>query len=178
MSRPFLDLGDGVELRSWSLEDAPAIYAMVDGNRDHLRAWFPWVDRTTGPAQIAEFIEASRRREDREGNGIYKQGLLVGSAGLSWDVEDQQGEIGYWLAADAMGSGLVTRAARALTTYGFEEIRLHRIVIKAAVGNARSRAVPERLGFVQEGVLREAGNTGLGRVDLVIYGMIVHEWHP
>jgi hypothetical protein len=41
MSRPFLDLGDGIELRTWSLDDAPGIFAMVDANRDHLRAWLP-----------------------------------------------------------------------------------------------------------------------------------------
>jgi len=179
MSRPFLDLGDGIELRSWSLEDAPEIFAIVDANRDHLRAWFPWVDRTAGPVQIAEFIETSRRREDaREGNGIYVNGTLVGSAGLSWATEEMQGEIGYWLVADAQGQGLVTRAVRALTTYGFEEVGLHRMTIEAAVENTRSRAVAERLGFVQEGVLREGGNTGLGRVDLVMYGLIVHEWTP
>lgn len=179
MSRPFLDLGDGIELRSWSLEDAPEIFAIVDANRDHLRAWFPWVDRTAGPVQIAEFIETSRRRDDaREGNGIYVNGTLVGSAGLSWATEEMQGEIGYWLVADAQGQGLVTRAVRALTTYGFNVVGLHRMTIKAAVENTRSRAVAERLGFVQEGVLREGGNTGLGRVDLVIYGLIVHEWTP
>ena len=179
MSQPFLDLGLGVELRSWSLDDAPAIFAIVDANRDHLRAWFPWVDRTAGPAQIAEFIEKVRRRDDaREGNGIYLNGALVGSAGLSWATEEMQGEIGYWLAADAQGQGLVTRAARALTTYGFEEVGLHRMTIKAAAENTRSRAVAERLGFVQEGVLREGGDTGLGRVDLVMYGLIVHEWSP
>ena len=38
--------------------------------------------------------------------------------------------------------------------------------------------VAERLGFVQEGVLREAGVTGLGRVDLVLYAALVHEWTP
>ncbi len=179
MSRPFLDLDDGIELRSWSLDDAPEIFAIVDANRDHLRAWFPWVDRTAGPVQIAEFIETSRRRDDaREGNGIYVNGTLVGSAGLSWATEEMQGEIGYWLVADAQGQGLVTRAVRALTTYGFNVVGLHRMTIKAAVENTRSRAVAERLGFVQEGVLREGGNTGLGRVDLVIYGLIVHEWTP
>jgi ribosomal-protein-serine acetyltransferase len=179
MSRPFLDLDDGVELRSWSLDDAPEIYAVVNANREHLRAWLHWVDPTTGPVQIAEFIEMSRRRDDaREGNGIYLDGVLVGSAGLSWTTADMQGEIGYWLRADAQGKGLVTKAGRALTTYGFQEVGLHRMTIKAAVHNDRSRAVAERLGYVNEGVLREGGVTGLGRVDLVMYGLIVHEWTP
>ena len=179
MGRAFLELGEGIELRSWSLEDAPEIFAVVDANREHLRAWFPWVDRTTGPVQIAEFIEASRKRDDaREGNGIYVDGALVCSAGLTWATEEMQGEIGYWLKADAQGRGSVNRATRALTTYGIQEAGLHRTMIKAAVENTRSRAVAERLGFVQEGILREGGNTALGRVDLVIYGLIVHEWTP
>ncbi|MEA2551413.1 MAG: ribosomal-protein-serine acetyltransferase [Actinomycetota bacterium] len=179
MSAPFLDLGDGVELRAWSLDDAPEIFAVVEANRDHLRAWLPWVDRTAGPVQIAEFIERSRKRDDaREANGIYVNDVLRGSAGLSWATEEMEGEIGYWVAADAQGRGLATRAARALTTYGFEEVGLHRMVIKAGTGNTRSRAVAERLGFVQEGILREGGTTGLGRVDLVVYGLIVHEWTP
>ena len=152
---------------------------MVHANRDHLRAWLPWVDRTVSPLQITEFIGRVRRRDDaREGNGIYVDGKLMGSAGLSWATEEMEGEIGYWLAAGAQGQGLITRAARALTTYGFEEVGLHRVTIKAAVENTRSRAVAERLGFVQEGVLREGGNTGLGRVDLVLYALIVHEWTP
>lgn len=179
MSKLFLDLGDGIELRSWSVRDASEIFALVDANREHLRAWLPWVDRTAGPAQIAEFIQMARRRDhDREGNGIYVGGALVGSAGLSWSTEDMEGEIGYWLAADAQGQGLITRATRALTTYGFGEVGLHRVTLKAAVENTRSRAVAERLGFVQEGVLREAGMTGLGRVDLVLYAVLAHEWTP
>ena len=53
MSKLFLDLGEGIELRAWSVRDAPDIFALVDANHEHLRAWLPWVDRTAGPAQIA-----------------------------------------------------------------------------------------------------------------------------
>jgi ribosomal-protein-serine acetyltransferase len=61
-------------------------------------------------------------------------------------------------------------------TYGFESMGLHRITIRAAPGNTRSRAIPERLGFVQEGVLREAGRVGEGYTDLVVYGVLDREW--
>jgi len=45
-----------------------------------------------------------------------------------------------------------------------------------APDNARSRAIPERLGFRQEGVMREAGASALGHHDLVVYGLLDREW--
>ena len=60
----------------------------------------------------------------------------------------------------------------------FDELGFHRVFIRAAPGNVRSRAVPERLGFVEEAVLREEarGAVARGFHDLVVYGMLEDEW--
>ena len=50
MSRPFLDLGDGVEIQILEPDDAEEIFALVDADRERLRAWMPWVDGSTSPA--------------------------------------------------------------------------------------------------------------------------------
>jgi ribosomal-protein-serine acetyltransferase len=52
------------------------------------------------------------------------------------------------------------------------------VTIRVAPDNARSRAIPERLGFTEEGVMREAGRSALGHHDLVVYGLLDREWHP
>ena len=53
---------------------------------------------------------------------------------------------------------------------------LNRIEIRAAVGNARSRAIPERLGFREEGTLREAELVDGAALDIVVYSMLASQW--
>jgi len=55
-------------------------------------------------------------------------------------------------------------------------VGVHRAIIRAGVGNVRSRAVPERLGYRQEG-LEVGGGKGLGGYyDMVVYAMVEEEW--
>lgn len=63
--------------------------------------------------------------------------------------------IGYYLDKQFEGHGIMTQAVEALIKYCFDEIDLNRIEISAAVHNEKSRAIPERLGFTREGMLRD-----------------------
>ena len=106
---------------------------------------------------------SARRRLEFARNGgfsavIVERDRIVGSIGFPEVNRDQRScEIGYWLGRSAQGRGTVTLAVRALIDHAFGAWKLHRVVIQAGVGNARSRAVAERLGFTLEGVLRRGG---------------------
>jgi ribosomal-protein-serine acetyltransferase len=63
-----------------------------------------------------------------------------------------------------------------LVALGFEQLGLHRITICAGVENKKSRAVIERLGFTQEGVMREAVPVGGRFYDAVLYSILEAEW--
>lgn len=172
-----IELGEGAEIRTFGLDDAARIFELVDVNRARLARWFPWVDGSTSSESQRMWLEGLMR-DDRthDGNGIWVGGELAGSVGLFFPTE-WIGEIGYWLDEAYEGRGLATRAARELVRLGFTEPGIHRIQIHAAVENARSRAVAERLGMREEGVLRGSGRVGGGRfVDLVVYGMVRDEW--
>jgi ribosomal-protein-serine acetyltransferase len=70
----------------------------------------------------------------------------------------------------------MTRTVRALVDQALIGWGLNRVEIRAAPENQRSRAIPERLGFREEGVLREAEHVGDRFLDSVVYGMLAADW--
>lgn len=173
-------LDSDLRLRFLRPEDADELFGVVDANRAHLRQWLAFVDRTTEVEHSARFITSVLESQERRQGyvwGIRLAGRLVGLVGYNAvDWANRSVAIGYWLARDAMGRGLITRACRALTDHAFGELDMNRVTIAAASGNARSRAVPERLGFTQEGVLRDAEWLYDHYVDHVFYAALRREW--
>jgi ribosomal-protein-serine acetyltransferase len=160
--------------------DAPELFRLVDANRAYLRRWLPWLDATRSVADVLAFGERVERAR-REGSGltllVRQRGALRGVLGFNpLDAANHSGDLGYWLAEDAQGRGLMTAAVRALLDHGFAELGLNRAVIRAASGNRRSRAIPDRLGFRHEGTLRQAEWLYDHYVDLEVYSLLRPEW--
>jgi len=173
-------ISDRHELRLLQPQDAPALFAVTDANRTHLRSWLPWLDHTTTVQDTRQFIHFSLEQL-AENTGLVTticyDGQIVGVVGFNrLDWQNRQGSIGYWLAATHQGKGLMTASCRALVSYGFKTLNLHRIVIMAATANSRSRAVPDRLGFTHEGTSREAEWLYDHFVDLEVYACLQSEW--
>jgi ribosomal-protein-serine acetyltransferase len=72
----------------------------------------------------------------------------------------------------------MTLAVRALVDYAIRVLGLHRVEIRAGVENRRSRAIPERLGFREDGSVRGAERIGSRVIDHVIYAITDREWTP
>jgi ribosomal-protein-serine acetyltransferase len=169
-------VADNLELVQFSLDDAELLFAAVDRNREHLRRWLPWVDGTASADDIREFL-ARTIEQYEEGLGpncgIWLEGSLIGAIGCHpIDHAHRQCSLGYWLAAGYEGQGIITRGSRLLLDYLFDEMSLHRIEIRCGTGNTRSCAIPQRLGFHREGVLREAEWVNDRWVDLVVWSLL------
>ena len=175
MSRPFLDLGDGVEVRWLDPSDAEAVYSVVERDRERLSIRMPWAEGAT-VTSTRMFIEGDGSGRNLDALGIYVDDSYVGGIGARPDPMHGDCEIGYWISSAFEGRGLVTRATTALIEHLFADVGLHRITIRAAPDNDRSRAIPERLGFTYEGTMREAGRSSPGYHDLRVYGLLVAEW--
>jgi ribosomal-protein-serine acetyltransferase len=174
-----VDLGDGALLRRLTIGDLEEIWALVQAERDRIGVWMPWVEGTKTVEDQRRWLEGVLSdAKSADGLGIFVDDAYAGGIGLMIDAFSVVGEVGYWIGSAYEGRGLVTRATRALIEVGFLERGLHRITIRAGVDNVRSRAVPERLGFTREGVLRGEGKGSIGFYDMVVYGLLEDEWPP
>jgi ribosomal-protein-serine acetyltransferase len=175
-----VDLGDGRSLRGLEDADAEELFALIDANRAHLALWMPFVGQTRSAVDSLAFIRAARRQyeENRGMQLALLQGeRIIGVAGFhAIDWTRRSTSIGYWIAADQQGAGTMTTAVSALLKQAFAGWKLTRVEIRAGVANARSRAIPERLGFREEGVLRSAERIGTRVIDHVVYAMTARDW--
>jgi RimJ/RimL family protein N-acetyltransferase len=118
--------------------------------------WTGFPDPFTGQAADAMLAEADARWRDGQTAelAIVHDDEFVGGIHLTF-YADWRASVAYWLAAEARGSGLATRALRLLTSWGFEAFPdLLRIELWSIVGNAASDAVARRAGFTEEGIFR------------------------
>ncbi|WP_224417125.1 MULTISPECIES: GNAT family protein [unclassified Modicisalibacter] len=170
---------EAVELKLLSLDHTEQLFDLVNGNREHLREWLPWVDGTQTSTDTESFIKSALSQYEA-GHGpqyvIFYEGAMCGVCGFHpFDLANRIGGIGYWLSQICVGKGIMTSAVRSLVKTGFNEHEMNRIEIACATGNARSRAVPERLGFTFEGLLREREYLYGRYVDHALYSMLASE---
>jgi ribosomal-protein-serine acetyltransferase len=110
---------------------------------------------------------------------IFYQGKMVGTVGLHYiDKSDFKTEIGYWLSEDQQGKGIMHRSCLALIDYCFNVLKLHRIEIRCTVHNMASQRVAKKLGFKQEGILRDASYHNGAFYDIIVYSMLAYEFTP
>jgi ribosomal-protein-serine acetyltransferase len=173
-------IDDRTELRPPDLSYAEEATAIVLRNLAHLRAWMPWAVEGYSVEDARDFIKRNLR-QFAAGEGfaafIFHEGRFAGTVALnSINWANRKTEIGYWLSADLQGRGIITRCCRALVNHSFRDLKLNRVEMFVGVENARSRAVPERLGFRGEGLLRQAEWLHDHFIDLVLYAMLADDW--
>lgn len=159
---------------------AEPLLGLVSQNRDHLRKWLPWVDYMRTVADFEEYIRECKQNHEagtEYGYVILQNGSLAGRIGIHYiQRQNKTGAIGYWLGKAFEGKGIVTNACSKLIDHCFSTLNLNRIEIKCGIGNRKSAAIPERLGFTKEGVLRQAESLNGGFVDLTLYSILKEEW--
>jgi ribosomal-protein-serine acetyltransferase len=169
-----------IKLQLLEPADAPAIFALIEQNRDYLRQWLPWVDNNTQLSDSEGFIRAGQQRLAAGRGfeaGLWQHDQLVGIIGLH-DIHPntRSTEIGYWLGAAFTGQGLMTLACQIIVEHCFTTLGLNSVRIACAVGNHKSAAIAERLGFRLDGISREAEWVNGQLLDQKRYSLLQREW--
>lgn len=171
---------ENISLKLIEMSDAERIFELTDKSRDYLREWLPWVDSTATIEDRKGFVQhcLTEYAENKGMNTVILfNGEIVGVAGfnqINWS--NKTAYIGYWLGEGYQGKGVMTRVAKALIDYAFDHLQLNKVEIHAAVENKKSRSIPEKLGFLNEGCIRQSEWLYDHFVDHVVYGMLVSEW--
>ncbi|MEK4227990.1 GNAT family N-acetyltransferase [Solibacillus sp. FSL H8-0538] len=176
----YYQIDEELSLKLVTTHDTEEIYDMIDGSRVHLREWLGWLDTTIGPEITRQFTELNLQRfakNEALDTAIVYKGKIVGKIGFnSINWSNKTAQIGYMLAEGAQGKGIMTRSVKAMTAIAFEHYGLHKVEIHVAEGNVKSRAIPARIGYTQEGMIRSAEWLYDHYVDHIVYGMLRKDW--
>jgi ribosomal-protein-serine acetyltransferase len=183
MERPSdlrIRIDDDTELRLYREEDAEEFLALINDNRGHLGTFMHWVDAVNRIEDELAFLSA-RVKEYQTGRGmsfaVVQGGHIVGAIGtVMMDRVNEVVELGYFVAEEHQGKGLMTLAVGAFIDHLFREEGMNRVCARIMPENEKSRALVERLGLTIEGVHREEYNLRGEHRDLVIHSILRSEW--
>ena len=173
--------GERVVVRPYRESDAQSLYEAVAESRDHLRPWMPFADEHQTMDESRHWIILQMAHwilRDDLMLSIWEQesDRYLGGTGLyphNWEIG--YFEIGYWIRASAEGHGYIAESVRLLTNYAFDNLKANRIEIRCDELNARSAAIPNRLGYVLEGRLRNHLATSDGRLRTTLIFSLIPE---
>ena len=161
-------------LRELRREDAEAVFRLFS---DPAVMRYHDMDVFTSGEQAQALIERQRQRfEQKErfrwGLALKEPDTIIGTGGyVAWNRMWYHAELGYNLASPYWGQGLMTEALRAMISFGFERMGLHRIEAEVMPENEASLRLLRKLGFVAEGVLRERSFWKRAFHDLVMLAL-------
>lgn len=172
-----------LRLRVWRPEDVHELRAAIDKNRAHLAPWMPWANGEAEPIEVHRDRLIQWRKLCDQGLdyiwGVFHPDReeILGSCGLHPRCGEGGLEIGYWIDRDHLRRGLATELASALVRVGMEVAKVGRIEIHTDVDHEISSRIPRRLGFQEEGVLRERIHFPDGkRRDKRIFSLLDREY--
>jgi ribosomal-protein-serine acetyltransferase len=170
-------------LRPFRRRDVGTVHDAVTPSLPQLSRWLPWAQPSYTRAVTQGFIRDSisswsegkafdfaiRFPEDPDRH--------IGNVSLWWTSrQNQVGEVGYWVRTDEQSRGICTEAVAAILEVAFSELRMHKVVLRIAVGNRPSERVARKLGFTLEGTLRDEVRIGDRWVDHTVWSLLRGEW--
>jgi len=171
---------DRVMLRPLELSDEPELQVLANDQE----LWIYGLSDLSQPGELNRYIrKAIEAREegtcavwtivDKRSNTVAGCTRL---AEISW--KDERGQIGWtWIGKNCQGSGLNKAMKFLILQYGFEELNLNRIELKADERNLRSRKAIKGIGATEEGILRQHMKIHVGFLrNTVFYSILRSEW--
>jgi ribosomal-protein-serine acetyltransferase len=163
------------------VDHAGTLWEAVEASLAELTPWMPWAsdDSYEHNRAFLKMSEDAWQRDEAWTFTIFFEGRAAGTVGLNgFEPLLASAELGYWLRTDLVGRGLMTEAAGAVVSFGFNELHLHRIELHAGLANINSIRVAEKLGFRRVGTLRDGSRGQYGWYDCYVFDLLETDDRP
>lgn len=168
-------------LRKMTLDDAEDMFRYAsDPEVTRYTTWEPHRSLEESRQFVQATVDAYGAGEVRNWGVVHKKDKrMIGTAGfIWWRTDSASAEVGYAMARDYWGRGLMTEAVKAIVRFGFEQMKLNRIAACCDAGNSASARVLEKVGMLCEGTLRDQIVADGEFSDMKLYAVLLREWSP
>ncbi|EJN99320.1 GNAT family N-acetyltransferase [Oenococcus oeni] len=161
-------------------KQAEELFEIIETDRKALSEWMPWTKNVKSKKDEIEFINYAREKNAKY--QLLELAIIAGNQPIgmidlhSIDRDDRRAEVGYWMFSKYQGKGIMTESLKRLLSIAFDELDLNKIIVMADSKNEKSRAIPQRLGFRQEGTLKEEIFMNKQFRDLDVFAITTSEY--
>ena len=166
------------KIRKWELADAKDLAAALSNTKiqDNLRDGLPYpYTEQDGIDYISAVLSADEN--DTFAFAITVEGKVIGSIGVfrQGNIHRQTAEVGYYIAEEYWGKGIMTEAIKQTCKYVFDKSDIIRIYAEPFAYNMASCRVLEKAGFQYEGTLRKNAVKNGKIIDMKMYSLLRNE---
>jgi len=145
--------------------DGKVVHAAINASLPELKPWMIFAQKEQTEQEVEAnireaYVNYLSRKDLRLLVFLKESGQFIASSGLhriDWSIP--QFEIGYWIDSRYSGKGYITEAVQGITDFALNELKARRIEIRCDANNVKSRAIPEKLGYTLEGILKNNGRS-------------------
>ena len=165
-------------IRKWELSDAKDLAVALSNKKvqDNLRDGLPY---PYTEQDGKEFISAMLSADESEtfAFAITVDNMVIGSIGIfrQGNIHRQTAELGYYIAEEYWGKGIMTEAVKQICEYVFANSDIVRIYAEPFAYNIASCRVLEKVGFQYEGTLRSNAVKNGRVIDMEMYSLLKAE---
>lgn len=163
------------KIRKWKLSDAKDLASVISNKKiqDNLRDGVPY---PYTEQDATDYISAMLSEDENEtlAFAITIDNKAIGSIGAfrQKNIHRHTAEIGYYIAEEYWGKGLMTEAVKQICSYIFDKSNIVRIYAEPFSYNKASCRVLEKAGFLYEGTLRSNAIKNGKTIDMLMYSRL------
>lgn len=158
------------------VQDARALYELLERNRSHVSQWLTWPNDIGTEEDMLKYLRIETKKNAIRSTiqmSIWFRNQAAGMIGFDFiDLQNKLGNMWYWLGEEFEGKGIMSESSKYAVHYAFSNVQLNRIEIRCAPENSKSRRIAINNGFLEEGLFRQAQWINGRCNDLVIYSLL------